>query len=107
MTACSLICYNSFVVIFVTKYMNGQTATKQRKILNISLPAKMYFEIERSAVREASTKAELAREAIRQYLADKRDWQKIFKLGRATAKKFGIKNEDDVERIVDEIRCSK
>lgn len=84
--------------------MANQTATKQRKILNIPLPPKLYFEVERSAEQEDKTKAELARDALREYLEDRRDWLRIRKLGRETAKRFGIKNDDDIERIVDEIR---
>lgn len=87
--------------------MNGQTAAKQRKILNISLPAKMYFEIKRSAEKEAKTKAEFVRGLFRQYLESEARWAEIRRLGRATAKKFNIKNDDDIERLVDEIRCSK
>lgn len=82
-------------------------ATTQRKILNISLPSRLYFEVERFARKEAKTKAEFTREVLRQYLKREKEWAEIYKLGERTAKKFGIKNEDDVERIVDEIRCSK
>ncbi|MDP2951455.1 MAG: hypothetical protein Q8N55_03665 [bacterium] len=84
--------------------MANQTTTQPRKILNISLPAKLYSAIERSALSEAKTKAELAREAIREYLLDRKEWADIFELGKATAKKFKIKDEDDVERIISEIR---
>lgn len=87
--------------------MADQTIAQKRKIFNISLPLKLYEDVNKFAVQEDKTKAELVREAVREYLADRQDWAMIFKWGRSAAKKFGIKNEDDVERIVDEIRCQK
>lgn len=86
--------------------MNTQTS-KQRKILNISLPFNLYCDVERSAQAEDKTKAELAREALREYIEDRRRWRQIRKWGKETARKFNIKNEDDIERIVDEIRCQE
>lgn len=86
----------------------AQTQTKtKRKILNIPLPAKLFWEVEKVAQEESKTKAEFARDVLRQYLKKEKEWAEIFKLGERTAKKFGIKTEDDVERIVDEVRCSK
>lgn len=79
----------------------------QRKILNISLPQRLYAEIEKWARRQAKTKAEFTRDVLRQYFRSEKEWVDIFRLGKKTAKRFGIKNEDDIERIVDEIRCSK
>lgn len=87
--------------------MANQTSTSQRKILNISLPPQLYYEVERVAKEEAKTKAELARELLRNYLRVKKEWKDIFKWGEAAAKRLGIKNEDDVERIVDEVRRGK
>jgi len=87
-----------------TKNMANQTIAEKRKILNISLPAKLYFEVEKLAKKESKTKAELSRELLRQYIDEEKRWSEIRALGRATAKEFGIKNEDDVERIIDEIR---
>ena len=81
--------------------------TTQRKILNISLPVQFYSEVEKIAEQENKTKAELARDALRRYIESGKRWQEIRKIGRATAKKYGIKNDDDIERIVDEVRCSK
>ncbi len=76
----------------------------QRKILNTSMPNKLYFEVEKWAEKEAKTKAELNRDALRQYINGRKRWQEIRKWGTETAKKFNIKNEDDVERILDEMK---
>jgi len=81
------------------------TQTKsQRKILNISLPNQFYLDVEKIAKKRAQTKAEFVRESLRKSIQDEKEWAEIRKLGTATAKKYGIKNEDDVERIVDEVR---
>jgi len=74
----------------------------KRKILNISLPNRLYAEVEKLAKRETKTKAEFAREILRQYIESQRRWREIRKWGRATTKELGIKSERDVERIIDE-----
>jgi len=38
---------------------------------------------------------------IKDYQAE-RDWEEIYRLGRQTAKKFGIKSEADVLRILND-----
>lgn len=81
--------------------------TSQRKILNISLPRKLYFEVEKIAKKEDKTKAEFARDLLRQRLQEEKEWAEIRKWGAETAKRFGIKNDDDIERIVDEVRSGK
>lgn len=78
--------------------------TTQRKILNISLPKGLYSDVERIAKEENKTKAELARELLRRYINREKSWAEIRKWGAGAAKKFKIRNEDDVERIVDEVR---
>ena len=79
----------------------------QRKILNTSLPIQLYAEVEKWAKKRAQTKSEFVRSALSRSIQGEKNWAEIRKWGAATAKKYGIKNEDDVERIVDEIRCSE
>ena len=71
----------------------------QRSIINISVPPAMAKRIEKVAKAENRTKSELLREAFRKYEFDK-DWDKIRAWGAETAKKFNIKTDDDVERIL-------
>lgn len=70
----------------------------QRSIINISVPPALAKRIEKIAKEENRTKSELLREAFRVYEFHK-DWAKIRAWGQATARKMGIKTEDDVERI--------
>lgn len=69
-----------------------------RAIINISMPPDMARRVTKLAKEENRTKSELFREAFRLY-EWKRDWAKIRAWGQETAKKMGIKSDDDVERI--------
>lgn len=79
-------------------------AEGSRKILNISLPIELFMEIEGMAAKEAKTKGEFAREALRQYVANKKRWEQIRKWGAETTARLNIDNEKDVDRIVHELR---
>lgn len=70
----------------------------QRSIINVSVPPALAKRIKKVAKEENRTKSELLREAFRRYEFD-RDWAKIKAWGRQTARRVGIKTEDDVERI--------
>lgn len=70
----------------------------QRGIINISVPPALAKRIEKVAKEEDRTKSELLREAFRRYEFD-RDWAKIKAWGKQTARRLGIKTEDDVEQI--------
>ena len=71
----------------------------QRAIINISMPPAMAKRVKQVAKEENRTQSELLREAFRVY-EFKRDWAKIRTWGQETAKKFNIKTDDDVERIL-------
>jgi len=70
----------------------------QRAIINISVPPALAKRIEKIAKEENRTKSELLREAFHVYEFN-RDWAKIRAWGQDTARRMGIKTEDDVERI--------
>jgi CopG family transcriptional regulator/antitoxin EndoAI len=71
-------------------------------IWNISLPPEMAKEAETVAKKEARTKSELVREALRQYLWSAK-WRNLQAYGQKQARKLGIR-EEDVERLIDETR---
>lgn len=70
----------------------------QRSIINISVPPALAKRIAKVAKEENRTKSELLREAFRVYEFE-RDWVRIRKMGRETARRMGIKTDEDVERI--------
>jgi len=79
----------------------------QTQTLNIALPKELVKKVDAVARREYRNRSELIREALRVYLKDQDDWQKIFDYGQKIGKKIGIKSEDDVDRIIHESRHGK
>ena len=76
---------------------------RQTKIWTISLPPGMEREAEQLAHKEHRTKSELIREALRMYVAS-RKLQAIQQELSVRAQRRGIRTEEDVERIIDDIR---
>ena len=74
---------------------------RKTKILNISLSKELYAEIENISKGESRTKSDLIREAFRQYSANKK-WSEIRAWGDETARRFGIKDEQDIDKILHE-----
>ena len=77
------------------------------KIVNFSLPPEIYKEVEELARQRETSRSQVLREALKQYVASERRWQQIRKWGVETAKRLAIKDEDDVERIIHEYREEK
>ncbi len=76
----------------------------KRKILNISLPPELYREVEKLAEEQAKAKGEFVREVIRQYVATDRRWKQIRKWGEETSQRLRIKDQRDVEGIIEQYR---
>ena len=76
---------------------------RQSKVVTISIPPRLLRETEKLAKREQRTKSELVREALRLYL-DVRGDERFKRAVRARAKALRIQTENDIERIVDEVR---
>lgn len=77
--------------------MNTQT-------LNIALPKDLVKKVDQAAKREYRNRSELIREALRVYLEDKSEWEQIYKFGEKVMKDMGIKNEEEIDKIVYEYR---
>jgi CopG family transcriptional regulator/antitoxin EndoAI len=76
---------------------------RQSKVVTVSIPPRLLREAEKLAHKEHRTKSELVRDALRLYLNLQSD--KGFRLAvlqRARALK--IESENDIERLVDEVR---
>ncbi len=76
--------------------------SRATKVWNISLPPEIAKEAEVVAKKEARTKSELVREALRQYLWSAK-WKGLRAYGQKKVRKLGLR-EEDVEPLVDEIR---
>ncbi|WP_447974925.1 CopG family ribbon-helix-helix protein [Nitrospira sp. Kam-Ns4a] len=73
------------------------------KTWTISLPPNLVRAAERMAKEEHRTKSELVREALRLYLDEQR-WRKLQRKIALHAQALGIRTEDDVDRLVHEVR---
>lgn len=70
---------------------------------SISLPADISREVDRMARDMHKTKSGVVQDALRVYI-EQRKWQALqFKLS-AKARRLRIESDDDIERIVDEVR---
>ena len=76
------------------------------KTLTVSLPPQIYEEIERLARLERKTKSELFRDMVKVYEEhlDEERWQRLRRLGRATASKYRLSSERDIEKLIHEAR---
>ncbi len=81
--------------------------SRQTKIVNMSLPADTYAQIEDLARRKGVSKSQLLRESLSQYLASEQRRRRIRSWGEETARKLGIRDEQDVEKIIHQYRREK
>jgi predicted transcriptional regulator len=80
---------------------------RNTKVVSISLPTEMLEAAELTAKQENRTMSELMREALRAYQRERQAWRDVFAYGEANAKRLGIKDEQDVVRMVRESRQQK
>lgn len=77
---------------------------RTRQLLTISIPPAFLKDLERVAKKEGRTKSELAREALRRYIAEQQEWESLFLYGQQQARKLGIRSEAQINRVVKEYR---
>jgi len=82
--------------------MAGKTRT-----VSLSLTQEMYNQVEEFAEQMEISKSELLRRALDLFLASELKWQQIRKWGEETSEKLNIKDENDVGRIIHELRKEK
>ncbi|MBI2611286.1 ribbon-helix-helix protein, CopG family [Candidatus Gottesmanbacteria bacterium] len=76
------------------------------QIVNISLPSKLLKLADRVAEKEARSRSELFREAIRNYVLRRARWDELFNYAEKKARRLGIK-EKYIEKIVKDYRSSR
>ena len=74
------------------------------KTITLSLPPRMLDEIDRLAKEEQATRDEILKAALRQYFQNQQVWKQIFQQGETWAEELGIRNEEDVDRLIREFR---
>lgn len=73
----------------------------KRKVLSVSLPVKYFQRLERLTKDKDKSRSQVIREMLDKYEIDE-EWSQIYKWGRQTARKFNIKSEEDVLRIIND-----
>ena len=72
-----------------------------RQVISISLYKKYLNKLDQMSKKEDKSRSQLIRELIDKYETDNL-WEDIYEIGRKTAKKFNIKSEEDVLRIIND-----
>lgn len=80
------------------------TMGRTSKTTTISLPPKVYSEMDHLAREKGMTRSELLRDALRRYQKEEEDWRELVTYGRGKAAQMGIRTADDVERLIDDSR---
>jgi len=79
-----------------------------RKSVSISLPPQLEREVLRTARRRNQTTSEFVRAALTQYIEDQKTrevlWKRARRYSAKKAKELGIRTEEDVYRIMNELR---
>jgi metal-responsive CopG/Arc/MetJ family transcriptional regulator len=66
------------------------------RTINISLPAKLADEADKVAKKMATTRSEMIRISLREYVERAKLLEATFKMGEAKAGELGLKTEEDV-----------
>ena len=74
------------------------------KTICLSLSDRVLEELNRLAKRERRTRSSVLRDAILEYMRRRVGWEELQGDAAERARRRGISSEDDVERLVDEIR---
>ena len=74
---------------------------RKTDVISISLPKSTSDKLERERNLRGQSRSAFISSLIDQVAEDRR-WERIFKKGEETARKFGITSEDDVDRILHE-----
>lgn len=75
--------------------------------VNISLPKPLIYQVDALARQVFATRSDLIRQALVEKLRRWNAWENIFAYGERRARKLEIKTEDQVNRLVGEIRHGK
>ncbi len=80
--------------------------TRSSKVLAVSVPPDAAADFERLASEEGRNKSELFREMLRVYRIwrETQRFESLQRYGAAQARRLGIRDERDVERLIQELR---
>ena len=79
---------------------------RKSKVLSLSVPPEIARELDNMARTEDKSRSEIFKDMFKTYkesLAE-REWRELFSFGKETAKRFEIKDEEELFKILDEER---
>lgn len=76
---------------------------RNSKVVSVTLPPPLLEQARALAKEENRTMSELVREALRRYQRE-RAWEELRAVGRAAAERTGVRNEEDVVRVIHQMR---
>lgn len=74
---------------------------QQRQVISLSLSPKALYLLDKICQKEDKSRSAAVRALIRQYAIEKK-WQEIFNLGEKTAKKYKIRSEADILKLLND-----
>jgi len=79
---------------------------RKSKVLSLSVPPEIARELDNMAKTEDKSRSEIFKDMFRTYKESvaEREWRELFSFGKETAKKFRIKDEEELFRILDKER---
>lgn len=77
---------------------------KRSKVITLSVPIDFLKEVDKLAKKQGRTRSEMAREGMRRCMNDEQQWAELQKYGQQKAQELGVTSEEDVQRLVDEVR---
>jgi len=77
---------------------------RQTKIVNMSLPLDIYNQADEMAKKRGVSRSEILKKALEAYIMREKRWELIYKWGEEKARELKIKDEEDVERLIQEFR---
>lgn len=80
--------------------------SRKTKVLSLSVPPEMARELDNMARTEEKSRSEIFKDMFKTYkesLAE-REWRELFSFGKETAKRFKIKDEEELFKILGEER---
>jgi len=79
---------------------------RKSKVLSLSVSPEMARELDNMARTENKSRSEIFKDMFKTYKESvaEREWRELFSFGKETAKRFEIKDEKELFRILDEER---
>ena len=74
------------------------------KTINISIPDQLLKEIDKTAQSTYQSRSDVIKQASLRYISSQRNWQVLQADLAQKAKNMGIKNDSDIEGLIDSIR---